>query len=164
MDLKVYVRPYPFFEKKINLKDKFKYPNIYVKNYGKIHIRRIVKNKTMFMRYEKNLDNKIKLLSEAVCHINLLSTIGVESLLLKTNTIFLNLEKKFNLFKFTYYFKSNFFKSKFLDHFKIFEKQNLFIKDYDILNATLLKIIKEKKYIITSKNFIFFKSFYINQK
>ena len=113
------------------------------------------------MRYEKNNKNKIKLLSEARCHINILSTIGIESILLKTDTIFLNLEKKFSFINFREYFESNYFKSKFLDHFKIFEKKRIFIKNTDDLDSILLKKLKNKNKNKIPTHYKFFKNIFL---
>lgn len=163
IDYKIYVRPYPFFEKKINFKKKLKYPNIYIKNYGQIRIRRRFNKKTTYVRYEENYMNKMKLLKEAKIHINFFSTIGIESMLIKTNTLFLNLEKKFNLINYKAYFKSNYFKSKFLDHFGIFEKKNMFIKNFNELDIILLKNLKNNDEQKIPKNYKFFKNFFLNK-
>ena len=115
------------------------------------------------MRYEENYINKMKLLNEAKLHLNFLSTIGIESMLIKTNTLFLNLEKKFNLINYKDYFNSNYYKSKFLDHFVIFEKKNLFIKNFNELDIILLKNFKNKNEQKIIKNYKFFKNFFLNK-
>ena len=160
---KLYVRPYPFLKNKNNLNLKFNYPNIFVKEYGKKIIRRKINNINEFMRYEMSSDSKLKILKNAICNINFLSTIGLESVLLKKNTIFLNIKKKVNNANVIEFFKSNYFKSRFLDHYRIFEKNKFFVTDMKKLERKLFKVLDQrgKKYNIRQYKFI--KNFFLKQ-
>lgn len=161
---KVYVRPYPFLKNKKNLSLKFNYPNILIKEYGKKIIRRKINNVEEFMRYEKSYNDKRKLLKNAICNINFLSTIGLESTILKKNTIFLNIKKDIKNFNFIQFLKSNYFKSKFLDHYRIFEKNNFFITDIRKLDKKLHKVIDQKGKKYNIKQYKFIKNFFLKQK
>lgn len=161
INLKIYVRPYPFFNKVVNLKRKIKHPNIFILNYGKVLIRRKVNNQTMYMRFEKDYKKKLKLLRSAFLHVNFLSTIGIESCLLNKPTLFLNFEKKFNLFCLFRFLRSNFFKIKFLDHYKIFAKNKIFINNYNELDKVLLDMFFRNKKNFCKKNKYFIKNFFL---
>ncbi len=161
-NIKLYVRPYPFLYSKTKSKIKFKYPNIVVKEYGKQVLRRENKKKKEYMRYEYNYDSKLSLLKNTICHINFLSTIGIESVLLGRNTIFLNIKKKFNIFEPIKYLKSNYFKTKFLDHYKIFSKKNLFVTSFNELENNLSLILENKNLRNKYRQEKFIKNFFLN--
>ena len=161
LNLKLYVRPYPFFSKIVDLKKKIKHSNIFIVNYGKVFIRRKINNQISYMRFEKNYKKKLQLLTNAALHINFLSTIGIESCLLNRPTLFLNFKKNFNIFYFFNFFKSNFFKTRYLDHYKIFNKKKIFVKNYIVLDNILTKIFIKKRNF-TTKNNNFIKSFFLD--
>ena len=116
------------------------------------------------MRYEISYDSKLKILNNAICNINFLSTIGIESVLLKKNTIFLNIKKNINDSKFIEFLKSMYFKSKFLDHYKIFDKKKFFVTDMKKFEQKLIKVLnqKGKKYNLNQYKFI--NNFFLKQK
>jgi hypothetical protein len=159
LNYKVYVRPYPFFEKKINFKNKILFPNIFIKDYGAIHVRRKINNNISYMRFEQNLKKKLQLLTGAALHVNFLSTIGIESVLLKKNTLFLNIEKTIFSNGLINFLKSYYFKSKFLDHWRIFEKENLFVKNYHELDDKIIYLLKNCKFTMSKNKF--FKNFFL---
>jgi hypothetical protein len=161
INLKIYVRPYPFFSKVANLKKKIKYPNIFILNYGNVLIRRQINNQITYMRFEKDYKKKLKLLNNAILHINFLSTIGIESCLLNKPTLFLNFKKNFNWLCPFEFFKSNFFKTKYLDHYKIFSKNKMFVTNYDELDSILLDIFVKKIKNFNIKNNNFIKNFFL---
>ena len=113
------------------------------------------------MRFEKDYKKKLKLLNNAILHINFLSTIGIESCLLNKPTLFLNFEKKFNWLCPFEFFKTNFFKTKYLDHYKIFSKKKMFVTNYDELNSILLDIFIKKIKNFNIKNNNFIKNFFL---
>jgi hypothetical protein len=161
INVKLYVRPYPFFSKKVNLRKKIKHKNIFIVNYGKVLIRRKINKQISYMRFEKNYKKKLRLLLNATLHINFLSTIGIESSLLNRPTLFLNYDIKFNIFDFPNFFKSSFFRTKYLDHYKIFDKKKIFLRNHTELDNILTKIfIKKQKNLITKKN-NFIKDFFL---
>lgn len=162
INLKLYVRPYPFFSRSVNLKNKLKYTNISIKSFGKVFFRRKINNQITYMRFEKNYEKKLKLLSNATLHINFLSTIGVESVLLNRPTLFLNFENKLRFNNFFEFFRSNFFKTKYLDHYKIFSKNKIFVTSYTELDDILTKMFINKKKNFAIKNNSFIKSFFLN--
>ena len=151
------VRPYPYFsKKKIDFKKKIKFNNIKVMEYGKIIPRTFYNDMTVYMRYEKSLKKKYLLLFNSIANINFFSTIGIESVLLKKFTIFLNLKKNHrNLFQ---YLRSNNFKVKFLDHYKLLNGRKNYLHSYDALKIVLDEIINKKNKIKLDKyDYNFFK-------
>lgn len=155
------VRPYPFYTNKKNIINKIKHKNILIEEYGKKIIRRVHHDNIEFMRYEKNYEAKIELIKNSLAVINFFTTIGIESVLMKKYTIFLNLKKQdsgiFN------YLKSNYFKVKFLDHYSFLNNRNTYIKSKDKLINSLEMIIKKKNSITYSKDdFNYFKKIFYN--
>jgi hypothetical protein len=159
-NIKIYVRPYPFFIKKINFKKKIKYSNIKIIEYGKNIIRMNFNNQNRYMRFEKNYKNKFRLLKNAILHLNILSTIGIESSLINKPSLFINIKKNINFLELPNYFRSNFFKTKYIDHFKIFSKQKLFITSYKELDAILKQFFLNNRNNIKKNTFI--KNFFLN--
>ena len=124
--------------------------------YGKIIPRTFYNDMTVYMRYEKSLKKKYLLLFNSIANINFFSTIGIESVLLKKFTIFLNLKKNHrNLFQ---YLRSNNFKVKFLDHYKLLNGRKNYLHSYDALKIVLDEIINKKNKIKLDKyDYNFFK-------
>ena len=56
-------------------------------------IRRINGKNKEFMRYEKNYKTKAKLIQNSLAVINFFTTMGIESVLMRKYTIFLNFKK-----------------------------------------------------------------------
>ena len=125
-------------------------------DYGKIIPRTFYNDMTVYMRYEKSLKKKYFLLFNSIANINFFSTIGIESVLLKKFTIFLNLKKNHrNLFQ---YLRSNNFKVKFLDHYKLLNGRKNYLHSYDALKIVLDEIINKKNKIKLDKyDYNFFK-------
>ena len=112
------------------------------------------------MRFEKNYKNKFRLLKNAILHLNILSTIGIESSLINKPSLFINIKKNINFLELPNYFRSNFFKTKYIDHFKIFSKQKLFITSYKELDAILKQFFLNNRNNIKKNTFI--KNFFLN--
>ena len=88
------VRPYPFYTNKKNIINKIKHKNILIEEYGQKVIRRVHQDNIEFVRYEKNYKAKAELIKNSLAVINFFTTMGIESVLLKKYTIFLNLKKQ----------------------------------------------------------------------
>ena len=155
------VRPYPFYTNKKNITNKIKHENIFIEEYGKKVIRRIHHDNVEFIRYEKNYKSKIKLIKNSLAVINFFTTLGIESVLMKKYTIFLNLKKQEQgLFN---YLKSNYFKVKFLDHYSFLNNRKTYITSKNILINNLEMITKKKNSITYSKkDYNYFKNIFYN--
>jgi hypothetical protein len=159
-NIKVLVRPYPFFEKKINLNKKFLYSNIVVKDYGKKIIRRKTKDKFEYMRFEKSTDNKYELIHNSIAVINFFTTLGIESIFLKKFTLFLNI--KINKSSYIQYFSSHFFKVKYLDHYKILNGKSFYVNSINELSKKLDLIIKNDVNLkLPTKDYEYFKNIFL---
>jgi len=155
------VRPYPYLSKKSNLKKRIKFKNIFIENYGSLRIRRVFNNKIEYMRYEINDDYKYELIKNSIAVINFYSTMGIESVLIKKFTLFLNI--KFDNLNFFQYLKSHSFKVKFLDHYKYLESRKTYLKTLDKLNKNLDFIIKKNKNIkYNISDYVYFKKIFYN--
>ena len=159
-NIKVLVRPYPFFEKKINLSKEFLYSNIVVKDYGKKIIRRKTKDKFEYMRFEKSTDNKYELIHNSIAVINFFTTLGIESIFLKKFTLFLNIKR--NKSNYIQYLSSHFFKVKYLDHYKILNGKSFYINSIDKLSKKLDLIIKNEVNLkLPIRDYKYFKNIFI---
>ena len=159
-NIKVLVRPYPFFEKKINLSKKFLYSNIVVKDYGKKIIRRKIKDKFEYMRFEKSTDNKYELIHNSIAVINFFTTLGIESVFLKKFTLFLNI--KSNKSNYIQYLNSHFFKVKYLNHYKILNGKSFYVNSIYELSKKLDLIIKNDVNLkLPTKDYEYFKNIFL---
>ena len=113
------------------------------------------------MRYEKNYKAKTELIKNSLAVINFFTTIGIESILLKKYTIFLNLKKQDQ--SILGYLKSNYFKVKFLDHYSFLNNRKTYITSKNILINNLEMITKKKNSITYSKkDYNYFKKIFYN--
>ena len=160
-DIVLKVRPYPFYTNKKNIMGKIKSKNILIEEYGNKVVRRINEKNKEFMRYEKNYKTKVKLIQNSLAVINFFTTMGIESVLMRKYTIFLNLKKEDGgIFS---YLKSNYFKVKFLDHYSFLNNRKTYIKSKDKLINNLEMIIKKKDSITYSReDFNYFKKIFYN--
>ena len=155
------VRPYPFYTNKKNIINKIKHKNILIEEYGQKVIRRVHQDNIEFVRYEKNYKAKTELIKNSLAVINFFTTIGIESILLKKYTIFLNLKKQDQ--SILGYLKSNYFKVKFLDHYSFLNNRKTYITSKNILINNLEMITKKKNSITYSKkDYNYFKKIFYN--
>ena len=155
------VRPYPYLSRKSNLNKRIKFKNIFIENYGSLRVRRIFNNKIEYMRYEKNDDYKYELIRNSIAVINFFSTMGIESVLIKKFTLFLNI--KFDNLSFFQYLKSNTFKVKFLDHYKFLENRKTYLKTLNKLDKNLDLIInKDNNIKYNISDYLYFKKIFYN--
>jgi hypothetical protein len=155
------VRPYPYLSRKSNLNKRIKFKNIFIENYGSLRVRRIFNNKIEYMRYEKNDNYKYELIRNSIAVINFFSTMGIESVLIKKFTLFLNI--KFDNLSFFQYLKSNTFKVKFLDHYKFLENRKTYLKTLDKLDTNLDLIInKDNNIKYNISDYLYFKKIFYN--